>query len=163
PIDPVRYIGNRSSGKMGFAIANAAAQRGARVTLISGRVSLPTPRHVERIDVETAAEMHAAVMKRRSSADPIIMAAAVAEFTPRTYAARKIKKESVAGDTMSVELKRTKDILAELGADRNHALLVGFALETTNGTAHAKAKLREKNLDFVVLNNATVRGAGFEG
>jgi len=160
PIDPVRFIGNRSSGKMGFAIANAAAQRGADVTLIAGPVTLGTPHHVSRIDVETAEQMHAAVKQHAKKCDAVIMSAAVADYTPKKTAANKIKK-GANGAGLSLELGSTSDILKELGAHKNGTVLVGFALETQDELKNAKAKLQSKNLDFVVLNSPRVEGAAF--
>jgi phosphopantothenoylcysteine decarboxylase/phosphopantothenate--cysteine ligase len=160
-IDPVRFIGNRSSGKMGYAIARAAAERGAAVTLISGPVALQTPRHVERVDVESAEEMHRAVMKRRAKADVIVMSAAVADFTPERPSASKVKKERLAGPSFSLSLRKTKDILAELTREKSGAVIVGFALETDRALANAKKKLKEKRPDLLVLNDATKDGAGF--
>lgn len=151
-IDPVRFIGNRSSGKMGFAIANAAAQRGASVTLVAGPVQLETPRNVQRIDVESAQEMHDAVLAQAKRKDAVIMAAAVADFMPESSAKQKIKK-SVAGSAPEIKLKATPDILATLGKKRMNRVLAGFALETQNEFDNAKAKLKEKNLDFIVLNS----------
>jgi len=162
PVDPVRYLGNRSSGKMGFAIANAAAQRGASVTLVSGPVSLETPRNVQRVDVETAAEMYQAVMKRQRGMNAVIMAAAVADFAPAAPAVKKIKKEEVPAGLFHIECRRTKDILHQLGVKKKDSILVGFALETDNEISGAKKKLRDKNLDYIVLNNPAARGAGFE-
>lgn len=159
-IDPVRFVGNRSSGKMGFAIANAAAQRGSEVTLISGPVSLATPRNVRRVDVESAREMYNAVMKHFPKVDAVIMAAAVADFAPAAPSSQKIKKEKMKSDSFSLELKRTKDILQALGEKKNDAVLVGFALETERGIASAKIKLKQKNLDLVVLNKPLQNGAG---
>ncbi|MBI4547963.1 MAG: bifunctional phosphopantothenoylcysteine decarboxylase/phosphopantothenate--cysteine ligase CoaBC [Ignavibacteriae bacterium] len=161
PIDPVRFIGNRSSGKMGFAIANAAAQRGSDVILVTGRVSLPTPRHVKRVDIESAAQMHRAVMKYSKNADAIIMAAAVADFTPAKPSHTKIKKERVHSTSFSLELTRTRDILLDLSEKKYHGILIGFALETENGIRNAQQKLGEKKLDFIVLNNPLQNGAGF--
>jgi phosphopantothenoylcysteine decarboxylase/phosphopantothenate--cysteine ligase len=150
-IDPVRFIGNRSSGKMGFAIANAAAQRGATVTLIAGPVPLETPRNVERIDVESAREMCEAVMEHAKKKDAVIMAAAVADFTPANPVAHKIKKNGQA--TISdIKLTTTTDILAALTKKRLAKVVAGFALETDDGLEHAKAKLREKGVDLIVLN-----------
>jgi phosphopantothenoylcysteine decarboxylase/phosphopantothenate--cysteine ligase len=159
-IDPVRFIGNRSSGKMGFALAAAAAQRGAEVTLVSGPVSLETPHHVRRIDVESAEEMARAVIDQSSRVDAVIMAAAVADFTPEKPASSKIKKTE-GSPRLSLHLKHTTDILAVLGKKKRRPLLVGFALETENGFAHAKTKLKSKNLDLIVLNSLTDKGAGF--
>lgn len=161
-IDPVRFIGNRSSGKMGFALATAASQRGADVTLISGRVSLRTPNHVRRIDVESAGEMHRAVMKHSMKKDAIIMAAAVADFTPVAPSNQKLKKETVGGTPLTVALRRTKDILSDLAKRDTGALHVGFALETENDLRNAKLKLKQKHLDMIVLNNAHEEGAGFD-
>lgn len=161
PIDPVRFIGNRSSGKMGFAIANAAVQRGADVTLISGPVSLETPYHVHRIDIETAQEMLKAILPLADNHDAIIMAAAVADYTPVAPAGHKIKKRDIGSDDFSLQLQKTEDILATLGREKKTAVLVGFALETRDEMAEAKIKLREKNLDFIVINNPLVEGAAF--
>ena len=160
PIDPVRFIGNRSSGKMGFAIANAAAQRGATVTLISGPVALGTPKNVSRIDVETAEQMLDAVTKQAKKCDAIIMAAAVADYAPKKPASNKIKKnESTQG--LTLELQPTSDILRSLGAKKNGTVLVGFALETENEVKNAKEKLRKKNLDLIVLNSTRDEGSAF--
>lgn len=161
-IDPVRFIGNRSSGKMGFAVANAAAQRGAKVTLITGRVHLPTPKNVERIDVESAEQMYRAVMGKVSKANAVIMTAAVADFTPAQVSSKKIKKENLKNGNLLLELKKTKDILGELRLKNKRSLLVGFALETDNGINNAKAKLKQKKLDFIVLNNPNEAGSGFD-
>ncbi|MBI3364413.1 MAG: bifunctional phosphopantothenoylcysteine decarboxylase/phosphopantothenate--cysteine ligase CoaBC [Ignavibacteriae bacterium] len=160
-IDPVRFIGNWSSGKMGFAVANAAAQRGADVTLITGRVSLQTPRNVKRLDVESAEQMRHAVIKHAKGVDAIIMAAAVADYTPTRISPTKIKKEGRNGSTFSLELKKTKDILKQIGEQKNGAVVVGFALDTDNGLRNAQRKLREKKLDLIVLNNPLEQGAGF--
>ena len=160
-IDPVRYIGNRSSGKMGFAIARAAAQRGAKVTLIAGPVALQTPRNVKRIDVESAAEMYRAVMKRRAKSNVIVMSAAVADFTPETPATKKLKKETLGGETLSLPLRKTKDILGELTREKTDAVIVGFALETDRALHNAKKKLKSKRPDLLVLNDASKEGAGF--
>ena len=160
PIDPVRFIGNRSSGKMGFAIANAAAQRGANVTLISGPVALGTPKNVSRIDVETAEQMLDAVTKQAKKCDAIIMAAAVADYALKKPASNKIKKnESTQG--LTLELQPTSDILRGLGAKKNGTVLVGFALETQDEVKNAKEKLRKKNLDLIVLNSTRDEGSAF--
>jgi phosphopantothenoylcysteine decarboxylase/phosphopantothenate--cysteine ligase len=151
-IDPVRFVGNRSSGKMGFAIAIAAAQRGADVTLIAGPVVRETPRNVKRIDVESAQEMFTAVLAYTKKTDAVIMAAAVADFTPVHPAKHKIKKQS-GGETLELTLKATPDILAALGTKKRKTVLVGFALETKDGLAGAKDKLRNKNLDLIILNS----------
>ncbi len=160
PIDPVRFIGNRSSGKMGFAIANAAAQRGADVTLISGPVALETPKNVSRFDVETAEQMNDAVSKYARKCDAVIMSAAVADFTPKRPAANKIKKNDSASG-LTLELRATPDILKGLGARKNGTVLVGFALETQDEVRNAKDKLRKKNLDFIVMNSTRDEGSAF--
>lgn len=159
-IDPVRYITNHSTGKMGYAIAGELAARGADVRLISGRTSLPVPQGVERIDVLSAAEMYAAATAQWAHADGAVMCAAVADYTPCEVADRKIKKSD---DDMSIRLRRTEDIAARLGADKGGRILVGFALETDDEQAHAEAKLVKKNFDFVVLNSLRDAGAGFRG
>ncbi len=161
PIDPVRYVGNYSSGKMGFAIASAAALRGADVTLIAGSTSLPTPRHVKRVDVHTSDEMHEAVMRHRPKKDVIVMAAAVADFKPAHPSAKKLKKDRLPEGAMALEMVPTKDILAQLGKRKGSELLVGFALETDREEANARKKLHDKNLDYIVLNNPLRAGAGF--
>lgn len=157
-IDPVRYISNHSTGKMGYALAGELAARGASVTLVSGRTTLATPEGVERVDVLSADEMYHAAVAAFEKADGAIMCAAVADYTPVTVADEKIKKGE--GD-MSIPLRRTKDIAAELGREKGGRLLVGFALETENGLAHAREKLARKNLDFIVLNSLRDEGAGF--
>lgn len=159
-IDPVRYITNHSTGKMGYAIAGELAARGADVRLISGRTSLPVPQGVERIDVLSAAEMYAAATAQWEHADGAVMCAAVADYTPCEVADRKIKKSD---DDMSIRLRRTEDIAARLGADKGGRILVGFALETDDEQAHAEAKLVRKNFDFIVLNSLRDAGAGFRG
>lgn len=160
-IDPVRFIGNRSSGKMGFAIAEAAARRGADTVLVAGPVGLPTPTGVMRTDVRSAAQMHAAVMAALP-ADVYIGAAAVADFTPRTVAAGKIKKQA-GMDTLQLELVRTPDILAEVAAHaRRPALVAGFAAETDDVERNARAKLVGKHLDLIAANRVGVEGSGFE-
>jgi phosphopantothenoylcysteine decarboxylase / phosphopantothenate---cysteine ligase len=151
-IDPVRFVGNRSSGKMGFAIANAAALRGAEVTLIAGPVIRETPRNVKRIDVESAQEMFTAVLAHTKKTDAVIMSAAVADFTPVHPARHKLKKKPGI-ETLELTLKATPDILATLGSKKRKTVLVGFALETKDGLAGAKDKLRKKNLDLIILNS----------
>jgi len=151
-IDPVRFIGNRSSGRMGFSIANAASQRGAIVTLIAGPTHLETPRNVTRINIESAQEMLTAVLAHAKKSDAVIMAAAVADYTPAQPATHKIKKES-ENDTLELKFQTTPDILSTLGKQKHHMVLVGFALETKHDPALAKEKLRKKNLDLVVLNS----------
>ena len=160
PIDPVRYLTNHSSGKMGYAIAEALARRGAEVTLLSGRTCLPAPEGVRRIDVLTAADMYRAATELFPSTDGAVMCAAVADYTPAEVADRKLKKGD--GD-LTIRLCRTRDIAAELGRMKNDRLLVGFALETHDALAHATEKLRRKNFDFVVLNSLQDPGAGFRG
>ncbi|HLX11982.1 MAG TPA: bifunctional phosphopantothenoylcysteine decarboxylase/phosphopantothenate--cysteine ligase CoaBC [Bacteroidota bacterium] len=161
PIDPVRFLGNRSSGKMGFAIANAAAQRGASVTLVSGPVHLQTPRNVRRIDVETSRQMFNAIAKESKNADALVMAAAVADFTPAKTASQKIKKEKLNSGGLELHLTTTKDILGSVAENKNGKVIVGFALETENGLANARKKLKSKNLDLIVLNNPHDEGAAF--
>jgi phosphopantothenoylcysteine decarboxylase/phosphopantothenate--cysteine ligase len=161
PIDPVRYVGNRSSGKMGYAIANAAAQRGAAVVLVSGPVSLPAPRNVHRVAVTTAEEMYDAVQREFSSVDLVVMAAAVADFAPVGPSDSKIKREALKGETITLELRRNPDILKTIARQKKQQLLVGFALETENEVENARRKLREKQLDMVVVNNPREEGAGF--
>jgi len=158
PIDPVRMIVNRSSGKMGYAIAQAAGDRGAKVILVSGPTSIPAPANVEFVSVQTAAEMLDAVMKRLSKAKVVIGAAAVADYTPKSPNKDKVKK-SDAGLTLDLTL--TKDIMAEVGAKRGKRVLVGFAAETGNLLKNAKSKLAAKNLDFIVANDVTKPGIGF--
>ena len=151
-IDPVRFVGNYSTGKMGFAIARACADAGHSVTLIAGPVQL-TINHplINRIDVESAHDMYTAVMEHFSAVDGAVLCAAVADFTPISVADKKIKR---LGDNMIIELRPTRDIAAAVGqAKRNDQFLVGFALETDNEEAHALDKLRRKNLDFIVLNS----------
>ena len=159
-IDPVRYITNHSSGKMGYAIAEELALRGAEVSLITGRTTLPTPNGVKRIDVISAEDMYNAAIKEWEHADGGVMCAAVADYTPVTVAERKLKKSD---DDMRIELKRTKDIAKELGASKGNRVFVGFALETDNEEANAESKLQRKNFDFVVLNSLQDTGAGFRG
>lgn len=157
-IDPVRYISNHSTGKMGYAVAAELAARGASVTLVSGRTTLAVPEGVDRVDVVSAEEMYNAAVEAFAGADGAVMCAAVADYTPVTVADEKIKK----GDAdMSIPLRRTKDIAAELGRVKGGRLLVGFALETDSGAANAREKLERKNLDFIVLNSLRDAGAGF--
>ena len=160
PIDPVRFLSNHSSGKMGYAIAEELAQRGARVTLVSGRTALPVPQGVDRVDVLSAEEMFEATTRAFQEADGAVMAAAVADYTPATVAIEKLKKSD---DDLSIPLKRTKDIAATLGREKGSKLLIGFAMETTNEEAHASEKLTKKNFDFIVLNSLRDEGAGFRG
>lgn len=159
-IDPVRFISNHSSGKMGYAIAGELAARGASVTLISGRTALPTPPGVKRIDVLSAAEMYEAAVAAFDRADGAVMCAAVADYTPAEVSQTKIRKSD---GEMTIALRRTRDIAAELGARKEGRLLVGFALETHDEEAHAEAKLERKHFDFIVLNSLRDAGAGFRG
>jgi phosphopantothenoylcysteine decarboxylase/phosphopantothenate--cysteine ligase len=160
-IDPVRFIGNRSSGKMGFAIAAAAAQRGAEVALVAGPVHLPTPAGVQRSDVRSAAQLHDAVLSALP-ADVYIGAAAVADYTPRAVATHKLKK--VAGvDTLTLELVRTRDVLADVAASPlRPRLVVGFAAETADLETYARAKLVDKKLDLIAANRVGIADGGFE-
>lgn len=159
-IDPVRFIGNYSSGKMGFALAEECAARGAEVTLVAGPVQMKTSHPaIHRIDVESCAEMYEATTAAFTEANAAILCAAVADFTPETTADTKIKRE---GDDLVLRMKPTHDIAAALGRMKQpHQHLVGFALETNDETAHAQDKLRRKNLDFIVLNSLRDAGAGF--
>ncbi len=157
-IDPVRYISNHSTGKMGYAIAEELALRGARVTLVSGRTSLCVPTGVNRVDVVSAHDMYEAAVEAFAEADGAVMCAAVADYTPAEVSEVKIKK----GDgELSIPLKRTRDIAAELGASKGSKILVGFALETNDELENAEKKLERKNFDFVVLNSLRDSGAGF--
>ena len=160
PIDPVRFIGNHSSGKMGFAIAGELAKSGATVTLVAGPVSLSDPPGIDtRVNVVTALEMQAACMDRFQEQDVVVMCAAVADFRPENAAESKIKKD--IGE-LNIALVRNPDILAGMGARKSdRQLLIGFALETTDGLEAAKEKLKKKNLDLVVLNSLQDTGAGF--
>ena len=159
PIDPVRYIGNRSSGKMGYAIAEAAKKRGAEVILVSGPSALTPPEGVEFIGVESAAEMRDAVMEHFSEADMIIKAAAVADYRVRNASDQKIKKND---EELTLVLEKNPDILKELGEKkRTGQILVGFAAETQNLLEYAKAKLEKKNLDMIVANDVSRKDAGF--
>ncbi|MBI3579421.1 MAG: bifunctional phosphopantothenoylcysteine decarboxylase/phosphopantothenate--cysteine ligase CoaBC, partial [Ignavibacteriales bacterium] len=159
-IGPVRFVGNRSSGKMGFAIAKAATLRGAIVTLVAGPVHLETPRNVKRVDVESAKQMYEAVMEHSKKAEAVIMAAAVSDYAPVSPAKQKIKKQSKQ-EKLELSLAATQDILLSLGERKKSTMLVGFALETENGLANAKEKLKKKNLDLIVMNSLSDEGAGF--
>ncbi|MFP4635411.1 MAG: bifunctional phosphopantothenoylcysteine decarboxylase/phosphopantothenate--cysteine ligase CoaBC [Nitriliruptoraceae bacterium] len=166
PLDPVRYLGNRSSGRMGYALAAAAARRGAQVVLVSAPTALDTPAGVERVDVTTALEMRDAVLARVDGADLVIKAAAVADFRPDRAAATKLKKDPHDPDAApSLTLVRNPDILAELGAargDGRRPVLVGFAAETDEVEANARAKLERKGADLLVVNDVSSADAGFE-
>ncbi|EGG98296.1 Phosphopantothenoylcysteine decarboxylase / Phosphopantothenoylcysteine synthetase [gamma proteobacterium IMCC2047] len=158
PIDPVRYISNHSSGKMGYALAEAAVEAGARVTLISGPVNLAKPERVERINVGSALEMYEATMAEVSHCDIFIASAAVADYTPVAVADQKIKKHP---DAMSIELKPTADIVASVAAQDNKPFTVGFAAETQNVIGYARGKLEKKKLDMIIANDVSVEGIGF--
>ncbi|MBP2650172.1 MAG: coaBC [Firmicutes bacterium] len=159
PIDPVRYIGNRSSGKMGYSLAAAAAKRGATVVLVSGPSGLSQPENVLLKKVETAAEMRQAVLAEYDDADIVIKAAAVADYRPSVVSEQKIKKND---GTITLVLEKTSDILAELGREKTHQILIGFAAETQDLLTNATVKLTKKNLDMIVANDVTVPGAGFD-
>ncbi len=165
PIDPVRYIGNRSSGRMGYALAEEARDRGAHVTLVSGPTSLESPHGVDVVHVMTADEMSGAVDRFAATADIIIAAAAVADFTPSKSFDRKMKRREMDLDEMNIELRPTRDILASLGSERREGrVVVGFALETATGAElvdQARRKLNEKGCDLIVANSAIEEGAGF--
>ncbi|HRF55428.1 MAG TPA: bifunctional phosphopantothenoylcysteine decarboxylase/phosphopantothenate--cysteine ligase CoaBC, partial [Aquimonas sp.] len=158
-IDPVRFVGNRSSGKMGFAIAHAAQAMGAQVTLVAGPVALPTPIGVQRVDVRSALQMRDAVLQHLAGQDVFIAAAAVADYRPREVAAQKIKK---CADTLELQLVRNPDIVAEVAARQDRPLVVGFAAETNDVEAHACDKLARKNLDMIAANDVSIAGQGFE-
>jgi phosphopantothenoylcysteine decarboxylase/phosphopantothenate--cysteine ligase len=159
PIDPVRFLSNRSSGKMGYALAEAAAARGARVILVSGPVDLPAPRGVERIPVRTAQEMRDAVFQNLEPATIVVKCAAVADFRVAQVPRHKIKKTAAR---FSVELDPTPDILAELGRNKGDRLLIGFAAETENLQQEAKRKLEAKNCDMIAANLVGQSETGFE-
>lgn len=161
PIDPVRYLSNRSSGKMGYALAEAAQMRGAEVTLVSGPAALAAPGGVEIVRVETAAQMYDAALSFAETADIIIAAAAVSDYRPTDFAAQKLKK---MGAARTLDLAQTADILAEMGRrKRPGQILIGFAAETEDLIAQARLKLTSKNLDWVVANDVSAEGAGFDG
>jgi phosphopantothenoylcysteine decarboxylase/phosphopantothenate--cysteine ligase len=160
-LDPVRFLGNRSSGRMGFAIAEAAAARGAQVLLVAGPVSLATPDGLARVDVRSAAHMHAAVMDALPC-DVYIGAAAVSDYTPLAVSPRKLRKHA-GGDGLSLELVRTADILADVAAHaRRPRVVVGFAAETDDLDGYARAKLAAKRLDMIAANLVGIPGSGFE-
>ena len=162
-VDAVRFLGNRSSGKMGFAIAACAARRGAEVVLVAGPSALATPAGVERVDVESALEMRDAVLERLPKADVVIKSAAVADFRPAAPQARKIKKEDLGeGAGMTLELVRNPDILAEVSRRKGDRVVVGFAAESHDVIASARRKLERKGCDLVVANDISQEGAGFD-
>jgi phosphopantothenoylcysteine decarboxylase/phosphopantothenate--cysteine ligase len=158
PVDAVRYVGNRSSGRMGYAVAAAAARAGANVVLVSGPVELPTPPGVRRVDVETANQMHAATLERAADSDIFIATAAVADYAPAEPAQAKIKKSAA---TLELKLERTADILADVAALANGPFTVGFAAETDDVEANARAKLENKHLNMIAANRVGP-GRGFE-
>jgi phosphopantothenoylcysteine decarboxylase / phosphopantothenate---cysteine ligase len=161
-LDPVRYLGNRSSGKMGFALAAAAARRGAEVVLVCGPVALATPRGVSRVDIRSAADLHEAVMAALP-ADVYIGAAAVADYAPRSRSPNKLKKAADDDGSMQLDLVRTADVLAEVAAHAQRpSCVVGFAAETDDVIGHARAKLAAKRLDLIAANRVGSPGAGFE-
>lgn len=157
-VDPVRFFTNHSSGKMGYAIAEAAMKRGAEVVLVSGRTNLTPPAGVEFVQIDSAEEMYQAVMARYDEMDIVVKSAAVADYRPKVVHTNKMKKKS--GD-MVIELERTRDILAELGARKTHQFLVGFAAETENVEENARGKMERKRADMIVANNVAEVGAGF--
>ncbi|MBI2001716.1 MAG: bifunctional phosphopantothenoylcysteine decarboxylase/phosphopantothenate--cysteine ligase CoaBC [candidate division NC10 bacterium] len=159
PLDPVRYLSNRSSGKMGYAIAEAAVLGGARVILVSGPTSLPPPWGADLIRVETAQEMYDAVLAKLDAVTVVIKAAAVADYRPKQVASRKIKKDETVPE---LTLESTPDILAEVGRRKGRRVLVGFAAETDDLVANARKKLQRKNLDLMVANDVRQPGAGFD-
>lgn len=159
PIDPVRFVGNRSSGKMGYAVAQAASERGADVVLVSGPSSLTPPANVEVINVETTREMMNAVLAKYAEMDIVIKAAAVADYCPHEVAEQKIKKAT--DDALTIVLDKNPDILKKLGELKTRQFLVGFAAETQNLLANATEKIKKKNLDMIVANDVTIAGAGF--
>lgn len=159
-IDPVRFISNHSTGKMGYAIASQAAKMGAEVTLVSGPVNLDAPVGVDVVDVVSANDMYEAVISRFEDCDIVIKAAAVADFTPKSVAEDKIKK--TGAEDASIELTSTKDILKTLGEKKSHQFLCGFSMETKDLEKNSRAKLEKKNLDMIVANNVKEEGAGFQ-
>jgi len=160
-IDPVRFIGNHSSGKMGYALAEVFQRLGANVVLISGPTSLNTPNLVERVNITSADELLAACIEHFDESDIIAMSAAVADYRPKTIAKEKIKKEE---DSLALVLEKTTDVLKTLGEKKKaNQLLIGFALETQNELENAKVKIKKKNLDLIVLNSLKDKGAGFAG
>lgn len=157
-IDPVRYITNDSSGKMGYAVAQAAREMGAEVTLVSANVSLPAPKGVELVKVVSAEDMYEAVIGRMERMDLIVKAAAVADYRPAVQEKQKIKKRD---ETLTLRLEKTKDILAEIGRRKTHQFVIGFAAETDHIAEYAMKKVRDKNCDLVAANDVSKKGAGF--
>src|SRR5581483_1770520 len=164
PLDPVRFLSNRSSGKMGYAIAAEAEARGAQVTLVSGFATAPAPQGVKIVRVGSADEMLAACAARFPECDAFIAAAAVADYAPQEIAPQKIKKpEEMEGEILTLRLRRTPDILATLAAQKRPGqIVVGFAAETENLLANARKKLEAKRLDLLIANDVTAKGAGFD-
>lgn len=159
-IDPVRFISNHSSGKMGFAVAEAARKRGAEVTVVTGSTAVAPPADVKFVPVVSAKDMHAAVMRNLADTTVFIGAAAVADYTPAEAAPAKIKKNG--HDTLTLELRKTQDILADVAGNRSNGMIVvGFAAETNDVVAYARSKMEKKGLDIVVANDITKKGAGF--
>jgi phosphopantothenoylcysteine decarboxylase/phosphopantothenate--cysteine ligase len=158
-LDPVRYLTNRSSGKMGYAVAEAAAKRGAKVILVSGPVNLGTPAGVERVEVRSAEEMRRAVMERMADAGMVILAAAVADYRPVERRSEKIKKSAAP---LAISLEPTADILTEVAKNKDRRIVVGFAAETDRVAENARKKLVSKNADLIVANDVTAEGAGFD-
>jgi len=159
PIDPVRFIGNRSTGKMGFAIAEAAYEMGAEVTLVTGPTNEKIGDHITTIEVETAEEMYQSCITIYPEMTAVIMSAAVSDYRPANVSDQKLKKSE---EELSIELTRTEDILKFMGDNKESQILIGFAMETENGLDNAKNKLKKKNLDFIVYNSLTEPGAGFK-
>ena len=159
PIDPVRYVGNRSSGKMGYSIAQAAAERGAEVILVTGPSALTPPPNIKVVNVETTQQMMDACLAVYDGCDIVIKAAAVADYRPHDVAAQKIKKKT--DDALTVVMDKNPDILKTLGERKKGQFLVGFAAETQNLIDNAKEKVTKKNLDMIVANDVTMQGAGF--
>lgn len=159
-LDPMRYISNHSTGKMGYAIAECAAKRGAEVVLVSGPTNLVTPNNVKRINVQNARQMKEAMFNYYDWSDAVIKTAAVADYRPKNESVHKIKK---SGNNLILELTPNPDILKLLGEKKTHQVLVGFAAETQNVVDYAKEKIKTKNLDFIVANNIAQEGAGFKG
>ncbi len=160
PLDPIRFISNRSTGKMGYAIAQAAQNYGAKVILISGPTQLPSPQGVHFVGVVTARELYQAALKHFQKADVVISAAAVADYRPEHSAAQKIKKEGKT--SLTIRLVRNPDILGEMGKMKGKKILVGFAAETSQVITNARKKLKSKNLDLIVANDVSRKDSGFE-
>jgi phosphopantothenoylcysteine decarboxylase/phosphopantothenate--cysteine ligase len=158
-LDPVRFLTNRSSGRMGYALAEVASRRGARVILVSGPVGLEAPAGVERVDVRTTEQMHSAVLSNLDRATVVVMAAAVADYRPVMPHSSKLKRGT---ERLTIELEPTEDILADISRRKGERLLVGFAAETDHVAEHARRKLKEKGVDLIVANDVTAPGAGFD-